>query len=211
MPLPCARGGDERPLSRFCLGRHIRFVLSNVRRLKVCAQNACVSGSIQGQYLSNEKLTMARYFAIVIAISIATGCAAPAAPKPVEFEKSRSFDGSFDSIWPSVVAAFASFNVPIKNIEKDSGLIVAEQAIPNEGFADCGKGGVTKTGFQERIADRFGVYNLQVRDNGRQQSVTVNASFTANVYRGRNKHRTVTCFSNGSFEQGILDFIASDL
>lgn len=54
-------------------------------------------------------------------------------PEPVEFEKTITLDiESFDRTWESIIGFFATRQIPIETIEKDSGIIVAKKIAANE-------------------------------------------------------------------------------
>lgn len=50
-------------------------------------------------------------------------------PKQRNIEKERLYNYKYDEVWESVVHSFASKNIPIKTLEKVSGIIVAEKMI----------------------------------------------------------------------------------
>jgi len=65
----------------------------------------------------------------LICVLLLTGCANyyyP--PRPIEPEITKSFevDASFDRTWEALIETFAELQLPIKTIEKDSGIIATE-------------------------------------------------------------------------------------
>lgn len=66
------------------------------------------------------------------------------APEPITVENSAEFqEGSFDRVWESVIAFFASEQISIDTVEKDSGIIVARKLLTatsvGDGLADLGQ------------------------------------------------------------------------
>ena len=66
-----------------------------------------------------------RCVVVCVATLFLLGCAV-APPKEFQVNPVVTIPGDFDAVWPAVVEYFATTNLPIKTIEKDSGLIVTE-------------------------------------------------------------------------------------
>lgn len=65
-------------------------------------------------------------------------------PAPREIQKTFLYDKPYDAVWQAAIEAIAEMNLPIDNLEKDSGLITiswqnfgAQSA--STGFCDCGR------------------------------------------------------------------------
>lgn len=140
-----------------------------------------------------------KYGALVIAMALA-GCATPG--QATQFNNSRAVNLSFDAAWDKTVSYFAENNIPIRTLEKDSGLIVAETAsLPGaqlQQLADCGTAGRGQPGTAS--------YNVFVRDLQTQGvTVQINATFTQvyrDIWTGQNAQSQ--CFSKGVLENALL-------
>jgi len=65
-------------------------------------------------------------------------------PQPRQIQNTFPVDKPFDSVWQAVIEAFAELNLPIDNLERDSGLITTDwinfqEQNPENGYCDCGK------------------------------------------------------------------------
>lgn len=125
----------------------------------------------------------------------------------------------FDSTWTAVVGYFASRNIPIRTIEKASGIIVAEASradlLPNRGYrldekgnhmyrdgkpvldtpvyADCGVfDGVP-------LDPRTGAFNVFVRPSGGESAIRVSVKYTSQYQSGVGPI-PVDCSSLGKWE-----------
>lgn len=102
----------------------------------------------------------------------------PSAPrKPVETE---IVEAPLDAVWDATVEWFATRGLPIKNIDKTSGLLATEHVMPTaqaETVMSCGTPGPKPNGKVEH-ADHRTHFNVLLRAQGpRQTKVTVNAFF----------------------------------
>lgn len=50
-------------------------------------------------------------------------------PKLIKIENERTYRAKFNKVWESIISFFAYSNIPIKTLEKDSGIIVAEKTL----------------------------------------------------------------------------------
>lgn len=133
------------------------------------------------------------------------GCGA--APTKHEFNNARIFDASFDSVWDAVIAYFATQNIPIKTIAKDSGVIFAETTAldsASSGFADCGKADIGVV-----IVANYARFNVYVKRGEARQAVSVNATF-AQTRNNNLRHVSglnFDCTSTGKLETTMLQSI----
>jgi hypothetical protein len=68
---------------------------------------------------------------IILSIFLFLGCAssknvAPAEPVVYVVEKDRIINKPFEAIWQSIIELLATYNMPIKNLDKSSGFISTE-------------------------------------------------------------------------------------
>lgn len=139
--------------------------------------------------------TVAAAAAISVAIA---GCATM--PASYTVDNSRTYDQSYDAVWEKIVGFFASRNIPIKNIAKDSGVIYAESTSFGDEMADCGTGGLMVP-FARRAS-----VNVFVTNSTTQPKVSVNTEFQE-MRRFDANTTTVNCNSKGVIERAVLDAI----
>lgn len=112
---------------------------------------------------------------------------------------------TFDQVWANVIEVFATENITIKTLEKDSGIIVAEpQAVDIRTLrrlSDCGS-----MTFHYVVDGTVG-YNVFVREVGGAREVRVNSRITGN-FDGPYDSRVVReCISRGAFERSLLEWV----
>jgi len=140
-----------------------------------------------------------RVMMIMIATAILAACATP--PQPVAVENTRTYDLPKDVVWERLLDFFTSQSIPIKTIEKDSGVVYAERAGFSPGQADCGASLLNEM-------SRMASLNVFVRQMGGETQVTVNTAF--NVVRSYDRQVwTAECYSTGLIERQILQSIAA--
>lgn len=128
-----------------------------------------------------------------------SGCAT--APKVHQIDNSRTYQIGYDKVWEDIVSFFATRNIPIKNIAKDSGVIYAETFNIDKSFADCGTPGLAIAG---KLHANFNVFVRKLDEN--ETSVSVNSSFSEQRQFQSNITQ-VDCNSFGILEKNILDSI----
>ena len=150
---------------------------------------------------------------ISLSLLVLTACAT--APAQYQFDNSRSFEVGLDEVWPEVVNFFAENNLPISTVERDSGLIVADDLRFSMAefaqYADCGQSPLATE------SNARGSVNLFVRERSTDGStLTVNTRFQ--VYREVGTPGTtiygasyVDCVSNGTLENAIMERIATSV
>ena len=132
---------------RFVTATHRRFV---ARRLAVGAVALCITGCVP---------------LVPLVPPTPPTKEAPRAGTPVA--------ASFDKTWNAAVDVFALYNIPIRTIDKASGLIVAERMIVRDSsFADCGK-----DGFGKVIRPSALTWNVLVRADSAHTNVRANVFY----------------------------------
>jgi hypothetical protein len=141
-------------------------------------------------------------------------------PVKHSFESSKVYHADYDKVWESIIEAFARNNIPIKTLDKNSGLVVSEdQYIPfttrygtkivDAEYCDCGGGGSLRS-----YSDLSGKFNVFVKKlNGSDTAVQVNAFFKARV---NNDLSGVpigwqNCASTGAFEAKLFSVLDANL
>jgi len=143
-------------------------------------------------------MKLAKRIAILAAASALASCAT--APANYSVNNSRSYDKGYDQVWEDLVSFFASNNIPIKNIAKDSGVIYAESTRFDDSYADCGKPGLMA------VVGRKANFNVFVNRSGSTPAVSVNTEFTE-FRRFDTAQTTVQCNSKGIIEARLLDSV----
>lgn len=139
-----------------------------------------------------------RTAALSLCVALMAGCAT--APSMHTIQNSRVYSMSYDQTWQNTVAFFASHNIQIKNIAKDSGVIFAEGGTFPNGLADCGSPGLF-------IVDgRHASFNVFIKRRGNGTEVTVNTEFVETRELSGNRF-SVRCSSLGAVEMAVLNAI----
>ena len=155
-----------------------------------------------------RKNTLIFLFSLVL-----VGCAT--APAQYQFDNTQSFEVGMDDIWPEVVNFFAENNLPISTVDRDSGLIVAEDlrfsVAEFAQYADCGQSPLATE------SNARGNVNLFVRERSTDgTTLTVNTRFQvyrevgtrgSTIYGAAN----VDCVSKGTLENAIMEQIGSGI
>ncbi len=140
----------------------------------------------------------------VAGLACLSACAT--APATYSVNNSRVVPEGKDVVWERVVEYFASNNLSIKTIEKDSGLIAAERMIgtPRQGGDLAGWASCGSSALEIAVAQSVDL-NVFVRPASGGTNVTVNTNFTERRQMGQYPATTVTCNSNGKLETRLLD------
>lgn len=151
-------------------------------------------------------------------------CATAPPPQTVTIvrtvEKERIIKKPFNLVWQSAVEWFATHNMPIKNIDKDSGLLTTEYKLSTQQHMDCNEK-KNPNAVKTEITDTTGIFNVLIKKVDRSSTkVSVNTFFSANLvqYKYENNFswipifwydERVNCTSTGVLEKQILDFISA--
>lgn len=158
--------------------------------------------------------------AAITAALVLSGCAS-VPPKQFDVQNTRTEAAAFDDVWAGLVGFFASNQIAIRTIEKDSGLIVAETEVQSGApgqfnaerqgargrigsFADCGiDTSAIPYGYIIRL-------NVLARPAGDGTQVTVNTQFrelraVPAFVMGQQTNFQIPCNSTGELERTILD------
>jgi hypothetical protein len=104
--------------------------------------------------------------------------------------------------WDAVIDLFAARTIPIRTIERASGIIVTEQlSVGPEGltWADCGK--EKSVNGTVHLRPNYGTYNVLVREDSTHSSVKVTVRWVYS-YLGRTMESSVTeCSTKHVFER----------
>lgn len=126
------------------------------------------------------------------------------APAIIPIENSRAIPLPKDAVWANLVEYFASSNIAIKTIEKDSGIIYAERMFARgmelSNYADCGAAAMAAP--VGGAAD----LNVFVRETSTGVNATVNVRYRqtrASMWDG--SLTSNECASLGVLERVVLD------
>jgi hypothetical protein len=161
---------------------------------------------------------------ILLLIVLFASCAAPVyvKPEPIVVEKERVIHKSFDTTWQNAVEWFATHNMPIKNLDKNSGLISTEYSLSMAEAAqymNCGSGESNFSGKVE-LDNHTGNFNVLLKKIGDHSTkVIINAFFGCTVkhYRYESLISTeyvlestarTTCTSTGQLEKEVLEYLS---
>jgi hypothetical protein len=147
------------------------------------------------------------------------------APAPVVIqviEKERIINRPFDAVWQSTIELLATYNMPIKNLDKSSGFISTDYKLVTgviSQYMNCEGASSTFSGKVE-LTNHGGNLNVLLKKiNEDSTKVTVNtfyscssnkfryASLISTVYVLESSTR-IDCTSTGNLEKAILDYVS---
>jgi hypothetical protein len=103
------------------------------------------------------------------------GCLSYKPPAPPSPRDATQVNASMGRTWDAVIDLFAARNIPIRTIERVSGIIVTERLSvgpERPSLADCGRVA------DDTVHPNWGSYNVLVRGDSSSSSVKVNARWT---------------------------------
>jgi len=154
------------------------------------------------------------FISLILVIGI-VGCAAPSLKPPSD--QSRDFSdryaADFDVVWESVVDWFAVNNIPIKNIDKNSGLISSDYSLGSSFTqVDCG---TMDPGDMARLVDTNITANINVLVRSQRDEVIVRPNvFGQGVYTLQSTWdnrliyvRADRCVTTGELENSLQTYL----
>ena len=155
------------------------------------------------------------YWFAALALVGLSGCVTQeVAPIAMSVDKTRTYNASFDVVWPAIIGSVADQNLPVTTLEKASGLIAISGVSYSPDDAQEGMRGLTM-GTPDQVISRsakFNIFATKTADGG--TNVRVNTSFMMQVRSGNGsqmfpfRYRWEQAYSNGNFEKIILNEIA---
>ncbi|MCC5980108.1 MAG: hypothetical protein JJU26_00140 [Oceanicaulis sp.] len=150
---------------------------------------------------------MKKYVIGMIAGFALAGCAT--APQVYQFDNSDVVDAGFSETWDALIEYFSSRNIPIRTIDRSSGVLYAERmGDPGEPaefleYADCGTHGLAS------VASSNMSLNVYVRSESDDRTrVTVTADFSQAVIAvGAYVPHNHRCNSRGTLERLMIERI----
>jgi hypothetical protein len=126
-------------------------------------------------------------------------------PTPVPREATQ-VDASIGHTWDAVIDLFAARNIPIRTIERASGLIASDLLGVNEADEKEGKWGSCGTVDGQRIAPNYAIYNVLVRGDSASATVRTTVRWSYVVERStRPQECTSTYVWERDLEQDVKE------
>ena len=123
-----------------------------------------------------------RLFGVLLAATGIAACVTPA--QTFQYDNSRDVTASYDTTWERTITVLASNNLPIKTLEKDSGIVVAENELVS--VASMGESVSCPSSMLATPIGGVMNYNILVRKTGEETSnVTINTRYQM-TYRDTN-------------------------
>lgn len=155
----------------------------------------------------------------ITSLLLLSGCALPSVTPPKEptTDFVKIYHSDYDNVWNSTVDWFANNNIPIKNIEKDSGIISSEYALGSSfSQLDCG---IIDTGDMYIMRDNTVTANINIIVRNTPNGVKVkpnvfgSGSFVMTdvingVPRTMNAER---CVTTGQLEEDLSNYISGNI
>ncbi|GAA3904257.1 hypothetical protein GCM10022228_13160 [Halomonas cibimaris] len=154
------------------------------------------------------------FLAMLISGLVLQGCATHKAAPQINVERQQTYKIPFEKAWDISVDFFAENGISLEKIEKESGLLTAQNGSVGIGYyLNCGEAGGLGSGF-ENINSRL---NVLVRDIDEHTSkISVNLKANAQVVR-RNLYGhaletiSVKCESTGQLESDMHAYFKSKI
>ena len=141
------------------------------------------------------------------------GCAT--APAPRQIIKAFPIEASFDDAWQAVIESFAEMNLPIANMEKDSGLITTDWEIYPRGkagnvYCDCGGLGLN---MEIERRGRFNVFVRRLTEYSCELKVNCiyNQRIQPAMAEGSTGLTSRNCVSTGKLKAVMFEIVESKL
>ncbi|MCE9681132.1 hypothetical protein [Halomonas alkalisoli] len=161
---------------------------------------------------------MKKILATVALSTLLVGCAAPSVTPPSANTGNHvdTYHADFSEVWEHAVDWFAINNIPIKNIERDSGIISSDYSL-GAGYSQVDCGAVDPGGMHILIDQAVTAnINVLVRDRSGQISVQPNV-FGQGAFTFRNTWdnrltetiRVDRCVTTGELERSLQNHIQS--
>lgn len=130
-------------------------------------------------------------------------------PTRVVIEDSEEFNAPFDKVWDALVATISELSLPIKAVEKDSGILATESVTFADGYStdrELKQVATYPTGFltRERAAYRLSIYAEKLDQNITRVRITSNIQV---LCKSMGEYTWYSCHSNGTIERNLFSSI----
>jgi hypothetical protein len=155
---------------------------------------------------------MNKYIIFAILTIFFSGCASYQPPKEYKFDKTRTYNQKFNDIWDKIVKYCIEYDIPLKNMDKNSGLIVSEYNL-NDKLKDCLDCG--QLASLQSFDNFAAIFNFVVKkrtDNITEVIITtyyktaIVVPNLASVYAPPIR-KPIDCNSTGVLEKQIFDYL----
>jgi hypothetical protein len=154
------------------------------------------------------------FLAVAIFALILQGCATHKAAPRADVDRQKTYKIPFDKAWNISVDFFAENGINLDKIEKESGLLTAQNGSVGIGYyLNCGEAGGLGSGF-ENINSRLNVLVREVDENTSKISVNLNADAQVvrrNLYGHALERIAVRFESTGQLETDMHAFFQSKI
>lgn len=132
----------------------------------------------------------------LVCVTLCVGCSAYQPPAPPTPREATEVDASIGSTWDAVIDMFAARNIPIRTIERASGIIATEELpVGEEGktWANCGQNnGVA-------LSPSSAIYNVLVRGDSATSLVKATVRWTLTM----SGSSVLECSTSHEWERGL--------
>lgn len=139
-------------------------------------------------------------------------CGSMQKAQEIPIEKTKQVSISFDSSWAKIIKFFASKNVPIKTIEKDSGLIATDQmpfgTVTNKSLFNCGEYKLMGQAQEYQGKASFNVYAEKTDAKSTKITMNTTASYIFVNPVDATARNEMPCYSTGEIEKQLFDFVS---
>lgn len=143
----------------------------------------------------------------VVYVALGSGCSTP--PQRAIFERESSFGAPFDTVWRGTIDALEGTGFQITDIEKESGVLVAEARAAAAENWDCGTVGFS-TMLPVRTHGQLTIRVSRGPEGVAATRVRVDAAYHQ-VWQEYSREKETKCESSGAAETAILSRIAARL
>ncbi len=159
-----------------------------------------------------------KHFLFLFSLIILVSCSAYQPPKTYNFPTEMEFDKTYDEVWTRVISLFADAGIPIKTLDKASGLIATESNLGAQEFAtvmDCGTPASDLNVY--KFENQLGKFNVQVISISPNRTKVKVRTFFKTLYvrytrqQGywvRTGSQWIDCNSTGAFEALIFNYLS---
>ncbi|MBP0050098.1 hypothetical protein H9C73_15330 [Marinobacterium sp. AK62] len=151
---------------------------------------------------------------LVAAVVFSSGCATHKAAPKAKIERQNVYQVPFEKAWNISVDFFAENGINLDKIEKDSGLLTAQNGSVGLGsYLNCGEAGGLGSRFED-VNSRLNVLVRKVDDETSKISVNLNANayvVRRNLYGHALERISVRCESTGQLENDMHAYFQSKI
>ncbi len=162
--------------------------------------------------------TCFNFFSFLIIFLLVSCSTAYKPPIKYNFQKSETISKNYNDAWNRIIQFISSNNIPLKTIDKSSGIVASDfnLSVAQYVFCDCGVPGKDLM-YKYAIEEVTGNFNIVVREiNQNSTNVTVNTFYKAkyNAYEMRNYRYyfsgtvdIINCNSTGLLENALFEYL----